>query len=442
MKFFIYIIICVLSLTLSSVLFSAENAVLTLKDVIKIAHENNPSLQAAKEKLNQYEFQKKMAFSPLYPNVSWNIVGTYLKDAVYSGSAKFNGDAYNQYSSDLKLVQSLYSKGVISAFHVAEYDEKIHTVAVEIEKRNLSQNIIEAFYRFILNQQSLENVLKNQEIIQKVLVTSNKRYQTGRGQFLDVLQVKTQLALIRPQIEQAKNQFEIAAQQLISFMGEKEYPGLKLKGHLTTLVLKEVKKSFDLDHFKLPEYEANQLQLIQLDFNRDAVLGKNFPSLKLVGDYVYNNYKKSELFSDYSHSWAIQLQLTIPLFSGFSSNQEKSVLNSQNYQLRMARRELENALALKQVSSLLNLEMIEESLVFAELAVKLSEQSQVEANRIYKLSQIDFLQFLMVQQAAVQAKSSLDQLKFQSIIAYSNYFVATGQPLEKLVDFLTKEGSL
>ena len=436
MYFFIFLLLA------NFKVMSAENPILDLKEVIKIAKENNPTLLAAQEKLNQYESQRKLSISPIYPALTWNLNGNYLKDAVYTGSPKFNGDPYNQYSSDLKLVQPLYAKGLFSTIKVSELDKTIQVSTIEILERTLTQNIIEAFYRFILYQKSLENLLKNQDIIQKALATSNQRYQKGRGQLLDILQVKTQLALIQPQVEQAKNQYEIAAQQLINFMGEKDYPHLKLKGALKILLLKDVQKYIDLANYHLPEYDINQFQLTQLEYSRDVVLGKDYPTLKLMGDYLYNNYKKSDLFSDYSHAWAIQLQLSIPLFSGFSSNQEMSIYASQNYQLKIARRDLENALSLKQVTSLKNLESSEASLVSSASAVKLAEESQIEANRIYKLSQIDFLQFLLVQQAALQANSSFDLLKFQSIIAYSNYFVATGQPLPKLVELLTKEGTL
>lgn len=426
----------------STTAIASEASPLDLNEVIRIARLNNPSLQAAREKLNQYDSQKKLTQSFLYPNLSWNLTGTYLKDAVYTGNPKFNGDPYNQYASDVKLVQTLYGKGLFSAIDVSEYDKKIQAKNIEIGERNLTQNIIEAFYRFILDQHSLENLLKNQEIIQKALTTSKQRYDKGRGQLLDILQVKTQLALIQPQVDQAKNQFEIAAQQLINFMGEKEHSDLKIKGQLKTLLLKDVKKYIDLKNYNLPEYDANLLQLNQLDYSRNVLLGKDFPTLKLIGDYLYNNYKKSDLFSDYSHAWAIQLQLSIPLFSGFSSSAEKAIVNSEASQLRIARRDLENSLSLKQVVSLKNLETSETSLVSAEAAVKLATEAQQEANRIYKLSQIDFLQFLLVQQAALQAKSSYDLLKFQSILAYSNYFVATGQPLNKLVEILTREESL
>ncbi len=428
---------------LASASLNAEvTPVLDLAEVIRVAKNNNPTLQAAQEKLNQYESQKKLIFSTIFPTLGWTLSGNYLKEAVYTGTPKFGGDSYNLYTSDLKITQTIYSKGFLSAIDVAEYDKKIQIANIEIQERTLTQNIIEAFYRFILNQQNLENLLKNQAIIQKALSTSNERYQKGRGQLLDVLQVKTQLALIQPQVESAKNQFEIAAQQLINFMGEKENSSFKLKGKLKTILLKDVQKYIDLKNYHLPEYEINQLQLAQLDYTKDITLGKNYPTIKLVGDYLYNNYKKADLFADYSNAWSVQVQLSVPLFSGFSSHQEKAILASQNYQLKIARRDLENALSLKQVTSLKNLKSAETSLVSAGNAVKLSEESQKEASRIYRLSQIDFLQFLSVQQAALQAQLSFDALKFQNILAYSNYFVATGQSLNILVDILNKEGSI
>lgn len=433
--------LAVIFFTISFPVF-AESEVLTLKDVLKIAKENNPLLFLQKEKNNQFNAVKNLTKSPLYPELSWKLEGTYEKDAVYTGNPKFGGDNYNTYTSDLRLNQTLYAKGLFAAIKEADYALKIQNVNYEIEERKLTQSIIESFYRFILNQKNLESLLKTQEIIQKSLAISNKRYNTGRGQLLDILQVKTQLALIRPQVDQARNQFTIAAQQLIYFMGEKEHQNFKIKGQLKTLLLKNVQEYLDLKNYRLPEYELNKLQLSQLAATRDVTLGKNFPKLNLVGDYLYHNYKKSDLFSDYSHSWAVALQLNIPLFSGFSSNYEKSILASKQLQLQIARRDLENNLTLQQVSSLRNLEMSETSLASAEAAVKLAEESQLEASRIYQLAQIDFLQFLSVQQASLQARASFDQLRFQSIIAYSNYFVASGQSLDILVNILSDERAL
>ena len=168
MRFTIFIILILTSMDI----FSAVDPALDLKQVIKVALQNNPTLQAAQEKLNQYEAQRNLSISSLYPTLTWNLGVAYLKDASYSGTPKFGGVAYDQYSSDLKLVQPLYSKGLYSAINVADYDKKIQVSAIEIEERSLTQNIIEAFYRLILNQQNFENLLKNQDIIQKSLITS------------------------------------------------------------------------------------------------------------------------------------------------------------------------------------------------------------------------------------------------------------------------------
>lgn len=412
---------------------------LNLKSVVEIAKKNNPSILLIQEKLNQVDAQKSLARAPLFPNVSWNLAGVYQKDAIYTGSPRFDGDPYNFYSSDVKLVQTIYQYGALDAVTEADYDKKIQLKQLEIAERNLTQNVIDSFYRFILNQQTLENLMKNQEIMQKALTTTNQRYNSGRGQMLDILQVKTQLALIQPQVDQAKNQFEIAGQQLANFMGQKEHSGFNIKGQLKALLLKDVQKYIDLKNFVLPEYDVNQLQLDQLSYTRSVTLGKEYPTVRLIGDYIYSNYKKPDLFSDYSNAWAIQLQLTIPIFSGLSSFNEKQIIESQSSQLKINKRKLENDLSLKQVSSFKNLQSSEASLISSTQAVKLAEESQNEATRIYRLSQIDFLQFLTVQQAALQAKTSLDALKYQNIIAYTNYFIATGQPLNILVDILTND---
>lgn len=421
--------------------FSAEQeTILDLKQVLKIAKANNPTLQLAKEKENEIDALKKLTTSYLFPTLTWNLNGNYQKDAVYNGSPKFNGDPYNLYTSDLKLSQTLYAYGSISAVKQIDYQKKIQDLNAEIQERTLTQNIIQSFYQFILYQHSLENLLKTQDIIHKSLSTANDRYRTGRGQLLDVLQVKTQLALLSPQIDSAKNQLETSANQLTFYMGEKERSTFKLKGSLKTLLLKNIQKYIDLKNFHLPEYEVNKLQLEAMDYTKDVTYGKDFPTVKLVGDYLYNNYKKSELFSDYSHAWAIQVQLSIPLFSGFSSQYERQQLLSQETQLYHTKHDLEDSLSLNQVTSLRNLQTAEASLDSAATAASLAEQSQNEAHRNYKLATIDFLQFLTVEQAALQAKTALDQLKYQSILAYSNYFMASGQPLSVLVDILTDEG--
>jgi outer membrane protein TolC len=415
---------------------NAETKILDLKGLIQLAKEKNPQIIESRDKIELYEFQTKLLTTSLYPTINWNLNGNYQKDAVYKGSASFNGKPYNQYGSDLKISQTLYAYGSLSAINKADFDKKIQNLNSSIVERDITVNIINSFYKLLLYRELFENLNHSKEIIQKSLSTAEARFKSGRGQLLDVLQVKTQLALIEPKIEDAKNQVEIAANNIAYFTGEKNIQGIKITGELKKLNFDSIIKTINQNEIMRYEYAINELKLNQLDYTKDVTNGANYPTVKFVGDYLFNNYKKAELFSDNSHAYAISLQVNIPLFSGFSSFHEKNILNTTERNLRTEKIDLENSLALNEMVGLKNLKSAETSLVSAEKAASFAHESQLEAAKNYKLATIDFLQFLSVEQSAVDAYSSLLQLKYQSIIAFTNYFVATGIPIYKLTDIL------
>ena len=123
---------------------------LSLKDILNIALTQNPKILAVKEKTNQIEAQQDLATSFFLPNVSWHLAGNYYKDPLYTGSPKFGGDPYNTYSSIFRLTQTLYTRGLYSAVSYSEYDQKIQSSRIAIAEREVTQSVIEVFYRFIL----------------------------------------------------------------------------------------------------------------------------------------------------------------------------------------------------------------------------------------------------------------------------------------------------
>src|SRR6185312_6865952 len=150
------------------------------------------------------------------------------------------------------------------------------------------------------------------------LKTTQHRYATGRSQLLDVLQVKTQIALLVSQVSDAKNQVEIAAANLANLLGEPHAKAYSIGNHLEAPDLKVIDNDVDLKKFRLPEIEQNKLQILQIEDQKDITWGKNLPTLNLIGDYNYQSYKKSDLFDNLSNSWDVGVVLTIPIFSGFS----------------------------------------------------------------------------------------------------------------------------
>jgi outer membrane protein len=410
---------------------------LDLKMAVAKAIQNNNAIQQARAKVEQDRYDKAVARGYLLPSISLTGLGGEYKSAVLNSSFVTNGgDPYNQYKADLTLTQPLFAWGSLSALRVADYNTKMNELDIEIAERTLTNNVISAFYKVLFNQRLLEILERIQVVVTESLNTALRRQHTGRGQLLDVLQVKTQIALLKPQIEDAHNQIESAGAQLASYLAEEGKYELQLKGTLKGILLKDIQRKMDSKNARLPELERIRMAREQLSEQKDVIEGKYLPTLTLNGDYAYSSITNGNPFSAYANGWSAYLLLTVPIFEGFQSINQRRSIAAQDTQLNFQGRDLENTLALNQVQNLKTVQSTGASLLSAQEAASLADQSLAEAKRNYRLATIDFLQFLTVQQSTLQADQSLNQIKYNNLVAMANYFVAIGQPLSILIDQL------
>ena len=420
----------------------APHLVVDIKGAVKQALSNNPLILQAREKLHQNDAEKSLLKSALYPNLNVLGTGLYRQDNVTAtGNAPFGGTPYNSNNLDLKLIQPLFAYGTFNAIKQSDYDRQISLIDLEIAERDLANKVIQTFYSVILNQKLLEVLNRQLDVLTETLKTSQNRYQTGRGQLLDLLQAKTQIALVKPKIADAQNRFVSAGAQLADYLGESQNLTVTVKGELSSKPLKEIDAKINLKDSRLPELERVRLSREQLSEQKEVALGKHYPLLNLVGDLGTNSYSKSDFISNSNSSqfWSVGLQLTIPLFSGFSSVYDQRRLSSIDYQLEFQSHNLSNDLQFKQIQARKTLESAEASLVSAEEASKLANDSIKEARRNFRLATIDFMVYLTVQNSSLAADSSLYQIKYDNISALANYFVASGQPIANLVDLLAEK---
>lgn len=420
---------------------SGSNSALDLKGAVEYALAHSPSIKESREKMDQARFQKYSLTSSLFPKIDLSASQTYRKDSVANrSSVPFGGEPYNAYSLSLKGTQPLFVYGIFSGLSQSEYAREITEVELEIKERDLVRAVISAYYRTLMNDRLLKIYEEQEKVVSEILGTAQRRLSLG-GKKIDVLQVRTQLALLKPKIANAKNELESSAAELANLLGMGENLELTLKGEIPSLTLEQMGKYLDLKVFNLPDLKRVRLQREQLEEEKSVNLGKHLPSLKLIGDYSYNNYTKSDLFLDASNSWSAQLLLEVPLFSGLSSYFDRRALSSKGAQLELNEVEVKNRLVLEQIKARKALETAEASLSSAEEAAKLARDSLNEARREYRFGIMDFLGFLQVENTDFQAASSLLQLRYDAIRAYSNYFAASGQPLNTLVNLLNEAGT-
>lgn len=420
-------------------LFAAESptiGIITLKDAVKMAQEKNPSLLEIREKVNQVETTISTTRALLMPNIS--LIGTeqYIKDPVATGSARFGGTPFNFYKADLKVTQPLFQYGSVAAIESTKKDVQVQKISNEIAERELVKSVILAYYVIVLNSYSVDTLVKQQKIVKESLATAQKRERSGRGQLLDVLQVKTQIALLQSQIETARNNIQISVATLENLIGETQFKELRIKEILSAPSIDQIDAALNLKNFRIPELARNEIARSQIEDQKSVILGQSLPNLSFTGDLVYSNYTRADLLDDMSRSYTLGVQLTIPIFTGLSSYYQRQSLNSQQVQLELERSNLINQSTLLQITSRKNLESARDSIISGEDALKLAQASLDEARKKYIFGTIDFLQFLQVEQSFVTAQFSLYSFKYNYITALANYYSAWGQDLNNLVSIL------
>lgn len=435
---------------LSSLLLSlltaapASAALLDLTAAVDQAVRNSPVLREAREKQNQFRFEASVSRASLFPLIEATGNAAHRKDTVANriagGAILFGGDPYNLYSFGITAEQPLFVWGSLAAVRQAGIDHDVSTLDQEITARDLTRDVISAYYRVVLNENFIRINLEQEEVTKEALNTARTRLGLG-GRRLDLLQVRTRLALIRPQIEKARNDLATAAAELAKLMGDTSLANFQLRDSIPKLLLSDVEKELNLKEFHLPELDKLRLSRERLDEQRTIILGKQLPSLRFRGQYNFENYTKAEIFDPAARSWSAGLVLSVPIFSGLSSIFERKSVNAQDAQLEAQEKDTSNALTLAQVRSRKVLDSAGVSLGFAEEAAGLARDSMGQAARDYRFGQIDFLQYLQVQQSNFEALTSLQQWKYDNIVALTDYFRSSGQPISLLVNKLNAKGA-
>jgi outer membrane protein TolC len=143
---------------------------------------------------------------------------------------------------------------------------------------------------------------------------------------------------------------------------------------------------------------------------------------------------------DYSTSWNVNLQVTIPLFSGLSSFHERKQLASREAQLEILQSQSIDSASLNQITAEKNLIASSDVIVSSKLASEYARESLVEAEKEYRLSISDLISYLTVETSFLSAETAFDQAKFGFIDSISKFYIASGLPLLEFVQWLDAQG--
>jgi outer membrane protein TolC len=299
---------------------------------------------------------------------------------------------------------------------------------------------LSAFYSTILHRRRLE-ALEGQLAAQKqMLTTVRERARIGRSVALDVLQIRTQVAVLEPTIAEARNLMETSSAELATLIGEREASTFRLRGSLESFDWKAVVEESRPGLEALPELRRAEVLQAEVEDRKDVVLGKHWPSVDLVGAWGRSSYVKSELLDERASAWNFGVEVAIPLFSGLSSIHERRQLAARARQAQIEATRARDSTALEQVKARKALETAVSVQVSRKAAFELSRELLREAQRSYRLSTVDYAQFLAAQRAAYEAELAHEQASHDFIQAMARYMAASGMKLDALIRTLDSRG--
>ncbi len=416
---------------------SSAGLELNLKAVIEASLQSEPSLKQAKEKLQELDAKGRLAVSSLLPTIEGDLSYKRKKDSQNAARPQFGGESYNYFQTNLSASQPLLVRGFFSAIHAVSSEKRIGQLDFEISRRDLILKNIQIFYKILVARRQSESISKAIKIHEQTLSETEHRVKIGRGQRLDLLQVKTEIAKLGSQMQRTLGELKSSTAELAQAMGRPYESDIAIHSIWKKIDVKEVLKKWMGLNPELLEVQRVVARRQQIDESITTLLGKHWPRIDAVGDLTWLGYSKSALFDGDAMSWGAGVTLSVPIFSGLSYLHERQEYQAQLMQAKFEEDKVVQSTRLSQIQASENLKTAEAVIDSLHVTVDLASQALEEARRNYRVSTIDYLQLLQTENSVLDASLLLDQGQYDLIVALISYVKAFGFSADHLVEVLS-----
>ncbi|MCC8088048.1 MAG: TolC family protein [Rikenellaceae bacterium] len=407
---------------------------ITLDEAIKIALNDNPTIQIAELEIERQEYVRKETMGNLLPNITGG--GTYnynLQNSVMfmpegifgagtGGAMRMGFD--HSYTGTVSLALPLYLPTVYKTLQLNEEQMVAAVEAARASKITLVNQVKKSYLSILLAESSLEVIEKNIEYAEVVVNDTRNSYNQGLSSEYDLITAEVQLNNLKPTLIQTQNSIRVTRLMLNMLLS------LPIDTHL---VLRE-------DLYEFRDYVGDAWEfyvdlsgntdLRQLDIQRE-ILQKQFeiqraqryPNISAVAQYSVlsqsNDLKIGHY--DWRGTSLVGLQLNIPIFSGFTNiNRERQIKNNIR-QLEAQRKYLEESVNVQAQTSISNLIEAKEQMAANESTRTQAQKGYSIAKTRYDVGAGTIVELNAAQMALLQADLNFSQSIYDYMSALADY---------------------
>ncbi len=397
---------------------------LSVRDVRERALQFNRNYLVAQEDVAKAESDIIRARAGAFPSV--NLLGSYSRNIILPSffvnpegedPVEFKTGFKNAYGASVAVRQSLWQGGkVFTAWAIAKQYKKYAEAQAGRVAAEIVYNADLLFYSAILEQSRLDVLNAAFQTNSYNLEVVEKLYSQGMVSEFEVLRARVEKSNLRPQILRVESDLRLSKKRLKSFIG------IDLE---EAIVLVENEGDTSLTHLpSLPVLTDSALALrpdvrqaeYLTDISKKAIRiarGGYYPSLEAVSTYSWQSQSDDFTLSEnQTDSWAIGINLRIPIFQGGYTRGEVKESRASYNQARLAAMQLKDDVRLE-------VEEAYDQILQAKKALDIQGETIAEAEAGLRIANLRYetgvgtqLEVLSAQTALTQARQALAEATF------------------------------
>ena len=332
MKSFNYIITPLIALLFLTEVSAQDK--LSLQDALSLANANNREIQHSALENQKTAEDRVIARSFLLPSVYAGAnVNHYFKLPAFFGFGetveagkipygRFGGE--DQLAAFVTVVQPLYNPVAYPSHHFAQLRQQASSLDARAAEIRVLAEVKDTYLRILVLQERIKLTRESINRNTKVLQDSRMLFLQGKGLRVDTLRAYTSVKNLEPDLVKLSYAIETGKLQLRTLLGVDSLRDFVLTDSLAIPLPEEVTSEEALYNEAVdnnPQFQVLKVRAALEEQNVRIASAYRKPSLSLLGQYQVQSQARDFEYgnANYPGSSFAGLQLTVPLFTGLSS---------------------------------------------------------------------------------------------------------------------------
>lgn len=411
-------------------LFAPVAQAQSLLDLYQAARGHDATYQAARSQYEAGLRRADQAKAALLPTVTLNAgVNRTDQDAELSSGGSSNVD-YQTRSTSINLSQPLFRPANFATFRQGAQQEELTEAQWLASEQDLILRVSQAYFDVLSAQDSLTFVQAQKTAVREQLAAAQRNFEVGAATITDTREAQARFDLVVAQEIAADNDLRIKKLALDQLVGLQDVRPLPLAPAvaLPAVAPQDINYWVDLAKAQHPSVRQARVALRNAELESTKAISGHLPTVDLTASRSINKYTNggSTGQTDSANVTTVGVQLTLPLFAGFATQnrlRETLALEDQaQAQLQGAERSVSQGARTAYLGVLSGLSQVK-----ALEAAEASSQSALDANQLgYRVGVRINIDVLNSQSQLYQTKRDLSQARYNVLLATLRLRQASG----------------